>query len=107
MRRKKTFPIFFAIIIFITITYGAVVMSKSISLRSQKLAEISENQKTIDSLKREIEDLEEEIDDSDSLEFLEKVAREQGMVKPREIIYVDKDKSAEDARETDDVLESN
>lgn len=44
-------------------------------------------------LEREIADLEREIENSDSLQFVEKVAREElGMVKPREIVFIDKNK---------------
>ncbi len=44
-------------------------------------------------LEREIDDLNKEIEKSGTLEFIEKVARDElGMVKPREIVYVDKNK---------------
>lgn len=42
------------------------------------------------SIEKENETLEKEIKDSDSLQFVEKVAREEyGLVKPGEIIYID------------------
>ncbi|HAE92492.1 FtsB family cell division protein [Tissierella praeacuta] len=47
----------------------------------------------VKTLEMEIEGLNKEIEDSDSLQFVEKVARDElGMVKPREIIYIDKNK---------------
>lgn len=47
----------------------------------------------VQTLEKEVEDLNKEIEDSDSLQFVEKVARDDlGMVKPREIIYIDKNK---------------
>ena len=47
----------------------------------------------IKELEKDIEDLNKDIENSDSLEFVEKVAREElGMVKPREILYIDIDK---------------
>lgn len=47
----------------------------------------------IETLKAEIDALNEEIENSHSLQFVEKVAREElGMVKPREIIYIDKNR---------------
>lgn len=50
-------------------------------------------QKQVDLLEREVDSLKEEIQNSDSLIFIEKIAREElGMVKPREIIVVDKNK---------------
>lgn len=45
-------------------------------------------------LEDEIEELNDELENSDSLEFVEKVAREElGMVKPREIIVIDEGKT--------------
>lgn len=47
----------------------------------------------IEALEEEIGELENDLENSDSLEFVEKVARDElGMVKPREIIYIDKEK---------------
>lgn len=47
----------------------------------------------IDELENDIDELNEEIQSSDTLQFVEKVARDNlGMVKPREIIYIDKNK---------------
>ncbi|HEY4544137.1 MAG TPA: septum formation initiator family protein, partial [Tissierellaceae bacterium] len=45
-------------------------------------------------LEEDIENLENNIANSNSVEFIEKTARDElGMVKPREIIYVDKNKN--------------
>lgn len=47
----------------------------------------------IGTLERDISQLNKEIENSGSLEFVEKVAREElGMVKPRERVYIDKNK---------------
>ncbi|MDO5725802.1 MAG: septum formation initiator family protein [Tissierellia bacterium] len=47
----------------------------------------------IEELNAKVEQLELEIDQAGTLKFIERVAREDyGMVKPREIIYIDKDK---------------
>lgn len=55
--------------------------------------EKSTKEEEIEILKSEIDGINNEIKNKDSLEFIEKVAREEfGMVKPREIIYVDKNK---------------
>ena len=44
---------------------------------------------------RSIEDINSQIEKSGSLEFVERVARDElGMVKPREIIYIDKSNPA-------------
>ena len=55
--------------------------------------EVIESQ--IQDLSRDIDVLNKEIEKSGTLEFIEKVAREDlGMVKPREIIYIDKSKKS-------------
>lgn len=62
-----------------------------------KKSQLEENQKTMQSLSKDIQKLESEISKSNSPEFVEKVAREDlGMVKPREVIFVDKNKERED-----------
>lgn len=56
--------------------------------------EKTKNEKEIEVLQSKIKEINSEIKQSDSLEFIEKVAREElRMVKPREIIYVDKNKN--------------
>lgn len=58
-------------------------LREKISLKNQAYNEISLS----------ISDLEEEIASSDSLSFVEKIARDEyKMVKPKEIIFIDKDK---------------
>ena len=76
--KRKKFPVALALIILFSVVYGSVKIGKSISIRNQKL---------------EIDNLNSELENSSSADFVEKVAREElGMVKPREVIYVDKDK---------------
>lgn len=90
---RKKFPVALAIIILFSVLYGSVKIGKSISIRNQKLEIISENKKEISNLKLEIDNLNSELENSSSTDFVEKVAREElGMVKPREVIYVDKNK---------------
>lgn len=56
------------------------------NLKAQKV----EKEKEIEELQGDLDELNDEIKNVDSLEFIEKVAREElRMVKPREIIYVD------------------
>lgn len=58
-------------------------------LQSKKSENIIVNQE----LEKEIKDLEEQIENSQTLQFVEKVARDElGMVKPKEIIIIDKNK---------------
>ena len=52
------------------------------------------NMLEVQALEKEIESLNKEIESSDTLQFIEKVARDDlGMVKPREIIYIDTNKN--------------
>ena len=58
-----------------------------------KSSETDENKKKIEARSKEIKATGAAIRNSDSMEFAEEVAREDlGMVKPREVIYVDKEK---------------
>ena len=78
---------------------GLLIYVAVIMLNQNSMMRDLENKKTlltedIHILEEEIEELNDELDNSDSLEFVEKVAREElGMVKPREIIVIDKEKS--------------
>lgn len=50
-------------------------------------------QSEVEVLEEEVKYLKKEIEISDTIEFTEKVAREElGMVKPREVIYIDKNR---------------
>lgn len=77
---------------------GLVIYLSAIFIHQNTLMNDLENKKhktktEIKELERDIRDLTIEIENSDSLEFVEKVARDDlGMVKPREIIYIDKNK---------------
>ena len=77
---------------------GLVIYLSAIFIHQNTLMNGLEDKKhnteiEIKELERDIRDLTIEIENSDSLEFVEKVARDDlGMVKPREIIYIDKNK---------------
>lgn len=91
-RKKKRLGLFHYVIFFLFI-YITVVFWKQESLLNELEAKREENLLEVEELEKEIENLEKEIENSDTLQFVEKVAREElGMVKPREIIYVDKNK---------------
>ncbi len=81
--------------IFILIIVGNVLLifwnqrSLMKNLEAKKEENIIVNKK----LESEIKSLEKEIKNSESLDFVEKIAREElGMVKPKEIIVIDKNK---------------
>lgn len=81
----------------LAIIFVIYISSTLISQRNmmKKLeVEKTKNEKEIEVLQSKIKEINSEIKQSDSLEFIEKVAREElRMVKPREIIYVDKNKN--------------
>lgn len=76
----------------------------SIFFNQQKMineldAERKEKEQEINSLENDIKNLEGKIQYSDSLEYIEKIAREElKMVMPDEIIYIDKDKNSDEPK---------
>lgn len=91
-RKKKKFGIV-RIIIFAMMLYFLVIMINQNKLMKELEGKKMVLQNEIHILEEEIDDLNTELENSDSLEFIEKVARDElGMVKPREIIVIDKGK---------------
>ena len=94
MKKKKKRRLKLGRLLFI----GLAIYISAIFVHQNTLMKGLENKKhsaetEIKELERDIRDLTIEIENSDSLEFVEKVARDDlGMVKPREIIYIDKNK---------------
>lgn len=96
MKKASRFPLMLFLVILISVSYGAFVISSNLSQRNEKLAEISDKKQKVEQLNKEIKGLEKEIKNSDSIKYVEKVAREElGMVKPKEVVYVDKEKAKE------------
>ncbi|WBW49499.1 septum formation initiator family protein [Peptoniphilus equinus] len=92
MRRRT--PIVYLVIITLVVIYGAYNFSVISREKNEKIQELAEVKAEAQALKQEIAQLEKEIGEKDSLEFVEKVAREDlGMVKPREIVYIDRAKN--------------
>ena len=90
--RRKKLKLIHVILGALAVYIGVIFWNQRILLKDleSKKDAISQEVRT---LERDIENLNREIEESDSLLFVEKVARDDlGMVKPREIIYVDKDK---------------
>lgn len=80
------------ILIFLLI-YITVIMIDQRRLMKGLQTRKAELEIEIGTLERDISQLNKEIENSGSLEFVEKVAREElGMVKPRERVYIDKNK---------------
>lgn len=91
-RKNKGIRLIHLVLIFLLV-YVAVVFTHQNKLNKDLNAKKSKNLAEIEALENEIADLNEEINLSGTLQFVEKVAREElGMVKPREIVYIDKNK---------------
>ena len=91
-RRKSGFRLIHLIILFLVIWLGKTFISQSIMIKELNSKKAKEQEEIV-KLQKDIEELKEEIKNKDSLTFVEKIAREDlRMVRPREIIYVDKNK---------------
>lgn len=91
-KKKNRFKIRHALLIFLFI-YVALIYYKQNKMLNELQAKEEQKRLEIHQLNSEIKELNIQIENSDSLEFIEKIAREDlEMVKPREIIYIDKEK---------------
>ena len=98
MKKKKGFRLKHLLIILFIFWIGKSLISQRIVIRDAKKRKLKEEQQ-IAKLEMEIDKLNKEIEEKDSLEFVEKVARDEyKMVKPREIIYIDKNKDTKHFR---------
>jgi cell division protein FtsL len=91
-KKKKGFRIIHLLLLCLLV-YSLVVFSHQRRMMKELATKKIDIETEISGLERDINALNEEIGKSGTLEFIEKVAREDlGMVKPREIIYIDKSK---------------
>lgn len=91
-RRKKGFRLIHFIVLLIVFWLSKTLISQSVMMKNLTKEKAKQEQE-VTQLEQEIKDLEEEIENKDSLTFVEKIAREElKLVKPREIIYIDKNK---------------
>lgn len=92
MKKKRKIK-FKNIIFLIVLIYIFASMAKQKMLLKELNAKKMDLQDEIHHLEEDVNDLEEDIAESNTVDFIEKTARDElGMVKPREIIYVDKNK---------------
>ena len=91
-KKKKGFRLKHLLILLFVFWLCKSLISQNIVMREAKKTKL-EKEAEIAKLEMEIEELNKEIKEKDSLEFVEKVAREDfNMVRPREIMYIDKNK---------------
>ncbi|SHK21708.1 FtsB family cell division protein [Paramaledivibacter caminithermalis] len=94
-RRKGSFlkrnRISIAFIVMLIVYLSVTMVNQEMKLRDLEKEE-NQLQQRAATLKKELSDMEKKIEESESLEFIEKVAREKlKMVKPNEIIYIIQD----------------
>ena len=89
---KRKFKLRYLIILFVLVYLSATFINQR-ELKKDLEAKESEVQDDISTLEEEIGELSLEIEKKDSIEFLENTARKElGMLKPNEIIYIDKNR---------------
>lgn len=82
----------FLIMALVLIYFGYTIYGQTKEIRRLE-ATIEEKSAEVEKINAEISELEAELDNSDSLRFIEKIARDEyNMVKPKEVIFIDKDK---------------
>lgn len=90
--RKSGLKYIFAIMALLFVTTIFNINKQMIQIKNLE-TELDEKNQELEEIKSNISSLNEEIKDSDSLSFIEKIARDEyGMVKPKEIIFIDKNK---------------
>lgn len=93
VKNKKKLRIRHILIVIFVIYISSTLISQKSMMKKLEAKKV-EKEKELEVIQSEIKEIDSEIKKSDSLEFIEKVAREElRMVKPREIIYVDKNKN--------------
>lgn len=91
-KKKKRFKLIHLITLFIMIYIVGTFWNQN-KLMSELQGKKENNILTNKQLERDIKELEKQIEDSQTLQFVERIAREElGMVKPREIMIIDKNK---------------
>jgi len=94
-KTKKRFKISYFFILILVVYLGITFFKQQSMIKALEI-EKAQKQKEIEKLNSEIADIEEKLEYSDSLEYIEKMAREElKMVKPDEMIFVDINKSKE------------
>ncbi len=89
-KKKRRVRLYHIILLFISM-YILVIVVKQNKLKQELILKEKEVQADIELLQEDIEALNKEVEKKGSIEFLENTAREElGMVKPNEIIYIDK-----------------
>lgn len=100
-KKKRSISIFHVILALVSVYVLVTFIKQEFIIR-----DLTREEKTADmelkDLKEDIKNLEKKIDKSETVEYIERIAREElDMVKPNEIIYKDKDKQAKNTDTVD------
>lgn len=80
---------FIHVVLLSVLVFSFGIAFQQIQMRHMLLKEKKEVALEVQRLEKEIDDLKEQVNKSSSLEFVERVAREEyGMIRPGEVIYV-------------------
>lgn len=91
-RRRLRIRLRHIVMIFVSIYIISIVINQN-KLKKELTLKEEEIERDIKNLQEDIGDLNKEVEKRGTIEFLENTAREElGMVKPNEIIYIDKGK---------------
>lgn len=108
-KKNKFSTIIVLAVLFISVTFTIKLVEQKKSLNQLK-AEKANYESQMTSLNNEIEELKEDYEKKDSMEFVEKIAREKlGMVKSQEIVVIEdeekeeKDKSNKSNKKSDKI----
>lgn len=86
-KKKKFNRVFLIVILFFLIIFSRIIISQTIKLRELK-GQLSQKMKENEDIKKEIDELKYDIQNKDSLEFIEKVARNKlGMIKKEDLEF--------------------
>ncbi|MTI68051.1 MAG: septum formation initiator family protein [Firmicutes bacterium] len=101
--KKKKFKLRYVLFLALIIYLGTVFIKQEMTINSLEKKN-TKKQQEVKELNKEISDIEKQLEKVNSLEFIEKIARKElKMVKPNEIIYIDKNK--EDKEEKNNFTE--
>lgn len=100
-KKKRNISIFHIILALVSVYVLVIFIKQEFIIRDLTKEEKTADMK-LENLEQDIKNLEKKIDKSESVEYIEKIAREElDMVKPNEIIYKDKDKQGKNTDTVD------
>lgn len=92
-RKQKSGVKFIFLLMALVLVYFAYTISGQLVQINNLENQLSEQNENLQNIETENDNLKAEIENSDSLSFIERIARDEyGLVKPKEVIFIDRDK---------------